>query len=57
MVLMAFTVFILSQFKEIAHIPVEDEKDIQVLKQAGERNYIMVDNSEADFISNSVAFL
>lgn len=28
-----------------------------MLKQAGERNYIMVDNSEADFISNSVAFL
>lgn len=56
-VLLIFTVFMFSQLIEIVHIPVKTEQDIQALNQCGERDYILIENTELDFISNSVMFL
>lgn len=56
-VLAVFTVFMFSQLIEIIHIPVKTEQDIQALNQCGERDYIMIDDTEQNFIANTVMFL
>lgn len=56
-ILAVFTVFTVSQLTEVFHMPVRSEQDIQALDKSGNRDYILVENSEADLASNSVQFL
>lgn len=56
-ILAIFTAFSFSQLTEIFHLPVQTEQDIQALNQSGEHDYILVGNTEADFVAQSVQFL
>lgn len=56
-ILAVFTIFAVSQITEVFHMPVKSEQDIQTLDKSGERDYILVENSEADFILHSIRFL
>lgn len=56
-VIMLLTVFAITQFSEIFHLPVSSESDIQALDRSGERKYIFVSNTDKELKSNSVDFL
>lgn len=56
-VIILLTVFAITQFGEIFHLPVNSESDIQALDRSGERDYIFVPNTDAELKSNSVDFL
>lgn len=51
------TVFAISQLTGVFHIPVSSDKDIEVLRQNGELEYIFVDNSDEELIAMSLDFL
>lgn len=57
LILAIVSIFAVSQFTEVFHIPVKSEQDIQALAQSGDRDYILVDNSEVELVSKSVIFL
>lgn len=50
-------VFGLTQLREVFHMPVKDESDIQILNQCGERDYLFVPNTDAVLRENSAHFL
>ncbi len=56
-ILLVVTVFAISQLTSIFHIPVTSDKDIEALEQSGEHEYIFVDTTETELISQSLDYL
>ena len=51
------TVFAVSQFREVVHLPVENEDDIKVLYEIGERDYIFVPATEHELKDSTAQYL
>ena len=56
-ILAVFTVFAVSQLKEVFHMPVKSEQDIQSLNKSGERDYIFLKNTDDEIRALSARFL
>ncbi len=53
-ILAIFTVFAVTQLNEIFHLPVKSDNDIRALEQSGERDYIYIENTDADLKSETI---
>lgn len=56
-VLAIFTVFAFSQFREIFHLPVENEEDIKILDEVGVRDYIFVPATDIELKERTAEYL
>lgn len=56
-ILVLLTVFSFTQMSEVFHIPVNSESDIQALDRAGERDFIVVPNTDEELKEKTVQYL